>query len=68
MDPDEALNAADGLIDNDQFAEASDSLVAYFHWRMKGGYQPTGGDIRFEELLARLGERASEVAELAEDA
>jgi hypothetical protein len=43
MDPKAALDEAESLIADGDFAEALERLAGYFEWRGKGGFEPYPG-------------------------
>lgn len=56
MDPQAALVEARQMISHQgEREDAAERLIAYFNWRLKGGFQPPNGDERFEQLLLDLG-------------
>jgi hypothetical protein len=77
MDPEAALRNAKANIGSNR-EEAAESLVAYFEWRLKGGFEPVAylgrvndegetepknGDERAIDLLLALGRVADTLSE-----
>lgn len=44
MDPFACLDSAQLAFDDDDYTQALGLLADYFEWRLKGGFQPDGGD------------------------
>lgn len=51
MDPQITLEMAEDAIDSHDWDDARAALNRYAEWRNKGGFEPSGGDELFEELI-----------------
>lgn len=54
MDPNEILIRLEWSIMTAAYGDAVEELHAYYHWRIKGGYEPDGGDTLAEHLAMEL--------------
>jgi hypothetical protein len=56
MDPQASLSQAECYLGphKPDHAQAAELLDAYRTWRMGGGFEPTNGDTRYRELVARI--------------
>lgn len=57
MDPESTLSELEDCIDDNDFSGAVERLAAYYQWRLKGGFEPTWGDMTAESLAVRLAEK-----------
>ncbi len=54
MDPEASLENTQRSINRCDSAAAFETLIAYYQWRLRGGFQPLNGDQRAEQLSAAL--------------
>jgi hypothetical protein len=54
MDPRAALNQAALSLAAREFSTAASALFDYYRWRLRGGFEPPGGDACAERLSHRL--------------
>lgn len=63
MDPKATLQALRDAIDDGDYASAVQTLINYYQWRLRGGFEPDGGD----SLADLLGNRLCDAMERAEE-
>lgn len=51
MDPQITLEMAENALDEHDWESAREALNNYARWRNNGGFEPSGGDDIFEELI-----------------
>lgn len=61
MDPEETLRAWENHLNHQRVSEAVAHMGYYYHWRVKGGFQPANGDARAELLAARTADAVEEL-------
>lgn len=62
MDPEQTLKDAQMLLDSDN-EMCAEFLGEYFDWRLKGGFEPEGGDNKAFDILLKLGELADNASD-----
>jgi hypothetical protein len=68
MDPETALNECHNCLTGPvrSVSTAAERLMAYYHWRIKGGYEPPGGDSDAAGLAVRIVEQIDALAAAAQ--
>lgn len=54
MDPEAVLQSLEASIDECRWGDAVEELHSYYHWRLRGGFEPRNGDARAEALSMEL--------------
>lgn len=60
MDPQAALDSAERALKRKDYFAASEFMEAYSEWRRAGGFEPKGGDRRFDRLAIQISDEWEE--------
>jgi len=66
MDPNATLEAIASAISNKEHGNAVTLLDVYWQWRIRGGFEPSGGDKSAGSLSHSLADRLDDVTRLFE--
>lgn len=61
MDPQATLVVLEFCVNTGEWAAAVEALNRYYQWRVKGGFEPPGGDARADKLANRLADRLEDL-------
>lgn len=61
MDPKKTLQFAKENLESSHLAEAIANIFDYLYWRIRGGFEPLGGDALSADLGAQILEAISEL-------